>query len=108
MRKLLIVSGLLGAASVIVFWFLTMPQTIAASELPDYDGDPVKGRGVLYASGCASCHAAPGAKGDDKFKLSGIFNAFGTQLHRHTDKQVLTAIFSLQIGGTWQDFLFIL
>ncbi len=81
MRKLLIASGLLGAAGAIAFWLLTIPQTIGAIELPDYGGDPVKGRDVFYASGCASCHAAPGAKGDDKLRLSGglaLKTPFGT------------------------------
>ena len=58
-----------------------MPRTIAAGDLPDYGGDPAKGRHLFYASGCASCHAAPGAKGDDKLKLSGglgLESPFGT------------------------------
>ncbi len=30
-----------------------------------------EGRGAVLAGGCAACHAAPGAKGDDKLILSG-------------------------------------
>ncbi len=81
MRRSLIASCLLGTAGVAVFWLLTMPRTIAAGDLPDYGGDPAKGRHLFYASGCASCHAAPGAKGDDKLKLSGglgLESPFGT------------------------------
>jgi len=81
MRKFLVASGLLGAAGLIMFWLLTAPRTIAAGELPDGDADPVRGKYVFYTSGCASCHAAPGAKGDEKFKLGGglgLKTPFGT------------------------------
>ena len=71
MRKLLIASCLFGATGAFVFWLLTIPKTIAAGDLPDHVGDPVKGRYVFHVSGCASCHAAPGAKGKEKLKLSG-------------------------------------
>ena len=81
MRKFLIASFLLGAAGAVVFWLLTMPRTIAAGDLPDHDGDPVRGAYVFHAAGCASCHAAPGAKGDDKLRLAGglgLKSPFGT------------------------------
>ena len=81
MRKLLIASCLLGATGAFVFWLLTTPKTIAAEDLPDHAVDPVRGEYVFYISGCASCHAAPGAKGDDKLKLSGglgLKSPFGT------------------------------
>lgn len=71
MRKFLIALGLLGAMTMVIFWLLTKPQIIMAGEMPDDDGDPVRGEYVFYASGCASCHAAPGAKGDQKLKLAG-------------------------------------
>ena len=71
MRKLLIGFLLLGAAALAAFWLVTRPDTIPTSALPDYDGDPEKGATVFYASGCAGCHAAPGAKGDDKLVLAG-------------------------------------
>jgi len=64
-----------------VFWLLSMPRTIAAGDLPDRDGDPVRGAYVFQAAGCASCHAAPGAKGDDKLRLAGglgLKTPFGT------------------------------
>ena len=71
MRKLLIALCLLGALGLVAFWLLTAPQTIAAGNLPGDSGDPARGEYVFYASGCASCHAAPGAKGDDKLTLAG-------------------------------------
>jgi mono/diheme cytochrome c family protein len=81
MRRFLIASGLLCAAGAVVFWLLTIPQTFAADDLPDYGGGPAKGRYVFYQAGCASCHAAPGAKGAEKLKLAGglrLKTPFGT------------------------------
>ncbi len=69
---------LVGAAS---FWLLTEPKPLAASVLPDRAGDPAKGELLFWAGGCASCHAAPGSKGDDRLKLAGgepIVSPFGT------------------------------
>jgi mono/diheme cytochrome c family protein len=35
------------------------------------EGDAVRGEAVFWAGGCESCHAAKGAKGDDRLKLGG-------------------------------------
>jgi len=73
-----IVLLVLGGAA---FWLLTEPRPLAASVLPDRAGDAAKGELLFWAGGCASCHAAPGAKGDDKLKLAGgeaIVSPFGT------------------------------
>ena len=81
MRRFLVGLIVLAAIGAIVFWVLTGPQTIAASALPTAGGDVDKGKYVFFASGCASCHAAPGAKGEDKFKLGGglaLKTPFGT------------------------------
>ena len=81
MRKFLIASCLLGVTGAAVFWLLTMPRTIAADDLPDHGGDLAKGEYIFHAAGCASCHAAPGAKGEDKLRLSGglgLKTPFGT------------------------------
>ena len=71
MRTLLVVLCFLAAAGIGAFWWLTAPESIAAEALPSAAGDPEKGEYVFYATGCASCHAAPGAKGEDKLKLAG-------------------------------------
>ncbi len=81
MRKTLFAVGLLGIIGLLVFWVLTIPQVIGPKELPEQAGDRKKGRYNFYASGCASCHSAPGAKGDDKLKLAGgrsFKSPFGT------------------------------
>jgi mono/diheme cytochrome c family protein len=71
MRKLLIASGLCLAAGAAVFWLVTMPRIIAADALPDHRADPTRGRYIFHEAGCGSCHAVPGAKGEDKLLLSG-------------------------------------
>lgn len=61
---------------------LTLPRPIPAEALPALEGDPENGRLVFWAGGCASCHAAPGAKEEaDKLRLGGglaLETDFGT------------------------------
>jgi len=81
MHRFLIASIFLGAVAALAFWLLSAPRIIAADTLPDQTGDPDKGRYMFHVAGCASCHAAPGAKGDEKYKLSGgrgLKTPFGT------------------------------
>ena len=62
-------------AAIIAAWWLTSPQTVASSDLPAHEADPVAGEQVFWAGGCASCHASPvdgkRAKGDAKLLLGG-------------------------------------
>ncbi len=81
LRRLIYGCIVLGVIGLAVFIFLTSPSTIAASNVPDAPGDAKKGEYIFYASGCASCHAAPKAKGDEKLKLTGgkhFATPFGT------------------------------
>ncbi|HEX5778731.1 MAG TPA: cytochrome c [Xanthobacteraceae bacterium] len=48
---------------------LTRPETVPASALPEYSGNPDNGRTMFLAGGCASCHAAPNQ--DDATQLGG-------------------------------------
>jgi mono/diheme cytochrome c family protein len=52
-------------------WFVTAPSPLAAAQLPAHAADPANGERVFHAAGCASCHAAPEAQGDDRLKLGG-------------------------------------
>lgn len=52
-------------------WFLTAPDKLPHGALERLEPDPERGRWVFYAGGCASCHSAPRAEGDDKLILSG-------------------------------------
>ncbi len=80
-RKLFFGVILLGIVAAVVLWFLTAPRTLAAGDLPDHTPDLANGETMFWASGCESCHAAPGATGDDILKLGGglaMVTPFGT------------------------------
>jgi mono/diheme cytochrome c family protein len=70
-RKLILAAIALAAVGAGVFWLLTWPATLAAEDLPNHQPDLANGAYVFAAGGCTSCHAAPGAKDDDKLKLAG-------------------------------------
>ena len=69
----------LGAAG---FWFLTDPALLPPPEIPaEYVADLANGEMMFHAGGCSSCHAAPGAKGEEKKRLVGglaMKTPFGT------------------------------
>jgi mono/diheme cytochrome c family protein len=70
-RVLLALAGLalLGGGA---FYVLTIPRGLSAAELAAVpDGDAGRGERIFWAGGCASCHAAEGAKGDERFRLGG-------------------------------------
>ena len=67
---------LLGAAA---FWVVTIPASVSADALPPHAPDLENGRTMLYAGGCASCHATPNQ--EDKTSLGGgmaLKTIFGT------------------------------
>jgi len=83
MKRLAI--GLLAVAvlGVGVFWWLTSPSAIYGTQtFPTYpEPDVISGEHVFWASGCASCYAKKGAKGDEKLLLGGghrLETPFGT------------------------------
>jgi len=81
MKKLL--GGLLGLGVVgfAAFWGLTLPRGLAAGDLPAHAPDLANGELIFHAGGCVSCHAAVGAKGDERLKLGGgrdLKTEFGT------------------------------
>ncbi len=49
----------------------TRPGSIDPARLAGLRGDIQRGERVFFLGGCASCHAAPGAKGDDMRVLAG-------------------------------------
>jgi mono/diheme cytochrome c family protein len=63
-------------------YVLTRPVRLDAQTLAKAPaGDAKAGEQVFWAGGCVSCHAAPGAKGDDRMKLGGgvaLKTSFGT------------------------------
>lgn len=80
-RKLIILVIVLGLIGLAGFWILTTPRSLAAGDLPDHAPDLANGEYMFWAGGCESCHATPGAEGDDVFKLGGgvsLATPFGT------------------------------
>ncbi len=80
-RKLILGVIVVGIIAAVVLWFLTAPRTLAAGDLPDHTPDLANGETMFWAGGCESCHAAPGATGDDLLKLAGglaMKTPFGT------------------------------
>jgi mono/diheme cytochrome c family protein len=62
-------------------WWLSRPQPLPDDATAGLTGDAARGAAVFRAGGCASCHADPDAKGDDRLILSGgyrIDSPFGT------------------------------
>ena len=72
----LVIVAALGCA---VFWWLTIPETVASNALPAYTPDAANGLTTFNAGGCSSCHAVPGQP--DRLKLGGglaMPSPFGT------------------------------
>lgn len=69
----------LGCVVAAVAYAATEPRALI--ELPAHTADPAKGERLFWAAGCAGCHTAPKAEGDDRLKLGGgaaFPTAFGT------------------------------
>ena len=65
----LVVLGIIGAVAA---WFLSSPRPLDAAELASMPaGDAARGEHVFHASGCASCHARPGATAEEQLSLAG-------------------------------------
>ncbi|MES0882909.1 cytochrome c [Roseibium sp. SCP14] len=72
MKKALIVLFVLAVVAAGTAWGLSAPTQISAQEAATLkEGDAEKGELVFWAGGCASCHAAKGAKREDLLKLGG-------------------------------------
>ncbi|MCA8870187.1 MAG: cytochrome c [Rhodobacteraceae bacterium] len=81
MQRLLAYLVALILVGLAAFWLATEPARVDPSAIAGMNGDPVRGERIFYLGGCASCHAAAGAKGDERLKLSGglaLTSPFGT------------------------------
>lgn len=79
--RLLALLVILGVAGLGVFWFVTAPKPLPDDTFADLTGDATRGETVFWAAGCASCHSAAGAEGEDRMILAGgraFETAFGT------------------------------
>ncbi|MDX1737727.1 MAG: c-type cytochrome, partial [Alphaproteobacteria bacterium] len=80
-KKLMGIAILAAIIGLAIFFIATMPQKIEAAALPNHTPDLQNGETLFWAGGCASCHAAPKATGEDKLVLSGgqkLETPFGT------------------------------
>lgn len=81
MRKLLSALVVLGLFGLGVFWFVTRPTFEDPSVYAELAGSATAGERIFNATGCAACHAAPGAEGDARLVLAGgraFVSDFGT------------------------------
>lgn len=81
MRRILAIAVLLAVAIAMAGMILTRPRTLPAEAFAGIEPDLVRGEWVFHASGCASCHVAPGAERGDRPVLSGgqrFVTDFGT------------------------------
>jgi mono/diheme cytochrome c family protein len=79
LRRLFLALVLLALIGLGVFWWLTIPATIAAASLPAYHPDVANGQTMFNVGGCSSCHAVPNQP--DRLKLGGglaMPSPFGT------------------------------
>ena len=94
-------------------WFASAPRPLPAATLAALPegGDAARGETWFWAGGCASCHAAAGAKGDDRLKLGGIIGggttgaALAGLLAERSDESILVLEagpdFGSFEGGGW-------
>ncbi|MEO1746302.1 MAG: cytochrome c [Pseudomonadota bacterium] len=75
---------LLGIAGALVFFLLTLPNSVDADRIARIQAHPpdvTNGESVFWLSGCASCHSVQGADGDARLELVGGYELksdFGT------------------------------
>lgn len=71
MKRLLLAVVVLGAVGLAGFLAITRPVSSDPADFAQITGDAARGELVFHAGGCASCHAAPGARGEDRLLLAG-------------------------------------
>lgn len=71
MRRFALAVLLLAGIGFAVFWAITSPGQIDNAALAGHEPDAAHGQQMFAIGGCASCHAAPGAKDEDKLILAG-------------------------------------
>ena len=71
MKRLLSAASVLGIAGIVVAWAVTQPTKVDSDLFISLKGNAESGQNVFWASGCASCHVAPGAESSDTPVLAG-------------------------------------
>jgi mono/diheme cytochrome c family protein len=102
MRRLLAGIVALGLIGVGAFWLLTIPRGLPAAELAALPaGDAARGEAVFWIGGCASCHAAADAEGDERLKLGGgrvLKTAFGDFVAPNVSSDPVDGIGAWSVG----------
>ncbi|WP_424933965.1 c-type cytochrome [Amaricoccus macauensis] len=71
-KRILIALAVVGGAAAVAAYAATGPNRLSETELAELpEGDAERGELVFWAGGCASCHAAKDAEGDEKLALGG-------------------------------------
>lgn len=81
MRRLFGFLIVIGAIVAVASWFASAPRGGDPALVADLKGDTLRGQLIFTATGCASCHMVPNAKGDAALVLAGgqrFVTAFGT------------------------------
>ena len=95
-----IITGFLATALLVgggLYWW-TLPAPLKAGEVAGLTGDVAAGERVFLATGCASCHMAPGAEGEAQLVLAGgqkFPSDFGTFLAPNISQDPVAGI------GAW-------
>lgn len=79
LKRIFVAMAVLAVIGLGAFWWLTVPQSIAAGSLPARQPDLANGQTMFNAGGCSSCHAVPNQP--DRLKLGGglaMPSPFGT------------------------------
>lgn len=72
---------ILGILALVALWWFTRPNPMSDSQFAGLTGEARRGEMVFWATGCASCHMADGAKDADQLVLKGgqrFVTQFGT------------------------------
>lgn len=78
-RKLIAACVVLALIGLGLFWYLTIPEAVAARSLPGHTPDLDNGKLMLAAGGCVSCHKTPDQDNRDMLGGGmGLHSPFGT------------------------------
>lgn len=98
-KRGLFLAVLAGALTGAVLLYITRPQPLPEDALAGLVADAARGETVFWAGGCASCHAAADAKGEEKLILAGgqrFASPFGTFVAPNISNDAITGI------GAWR------
>jgi mono/diheme cytochrome c family protein len=71
-RRLLAALAAIALLAVVAFYAATVPRGLSEAELAALpEGDAGRGETWFWAGGCSGCHAADGARGEDRLVLAG-------------------------------------